>query len=69
MSTPQQPATLLIAPTQHASTQEATQRAPVTVLAGLWAMGIFGLYSGVQQQFLPRFFYDQFLRMGHSTNT
>lgn len=64
MSTPQQPATLLIAPTQHGPTQEATQRAPATVLAGLWVMGIFGLYSGVQQQFLPRFFYDRFPGFG-----
>lgn len=64
MSTPQQPATLLIAPTHHASTHEATQRAPITVLAGLWVMGIFGIYSGLQQQFLPRVFYDEFPGFG-----
>ena len=34
------------------------------MLAGLWIMGIFGLYSGMQQQFLPRFFYDQFPGFG-----
>ena len=64
MSTPQQPATLLIAPTQHAATQEVAQRAPVTVLVGLWVLGIFGLYTGLLQQFLPQRFYDQFPGFG-----
>ena len=54
----------LISTPKHAPAPSATRSAPVTVLAGLWVMGIFGLYSGVQQQFLPRFFYDQFPGFG-----
>ena len=42
------------------------QKAPLTVLAGLWVLGIFGLYTGIQQQFLPRVFYDQFPGFGMS---
>jgi hypothetical protein len=64
MSAPQPPAPLLIAPAHGAPAREAAQRAPATVLAGLWIMGLFGMYAGVQQQFLPRVFYDQFPGFG-----
>jgi hypothetical protein len=64
MSAPQTQATLLKAPAHDAPTREAGQRAPATVLVGLWVMGIFGLYTGLQQQFLPRVFYDQFPGFG-----
>jgi hypothetical protein len=64
MSAPHRPATLLIAPSHDAPTREAQQRAPATVLAGLWIMGLFGVYTGIQQQFLPRVFYDQFPGFG-----
>jgi hypothetical protein len=55
---------ILIAPPPDPSTWKAQKRAPTTVLAGLWVMGIFGLYAGLQQQFLPRVFYDQFPGFG-----
>ena len=64
MSAPQPPATLLIVPIHDAPTRETQRRAPATVLAGLWIMGLFGLYTGIQQQFLPRVFYDQFPGFG-----
>ena len=64
MSTPQPRVSFLIAPPPDTSTREAQQRTPATVLAGLWIMGLFGLYSGIQQQFLPRVFYDQFPGFG-----
>ena len=64
MSTSQPSAASLIAPAPDVSSREAPQRAPATVLAGLWIMGLFGLYSGFQQQFLPRLFYDQFPGLG-----
>jgi hypothetical protein len=54
----------LIAPPPDAATREAQRRAPATVLVGLWIMGLFGLYTGIQQQFLPRVFYDQFPGFG-----
>lgn len=64
MSTPQPRVSFLIAPPPAASTREAQRRTPAAVLAGLWIMGVFGLYSGLQQQFLPRAFYDQFPGFG-----
>lgn len=64
MSTPQPPASLVFAPARDASRNVGQRRAPFTVLAGLWIMGMFGLYSGFQQQFLPRVFYDQFPGFG-----
>ncbi len=64
MSGPHPQATLLIAPAHDASPGEVKQHAPATVLAGLWIMGLFGLYAGLQQQFLPRVFYDQFPGFG-----
>lgn len=33
-------------------------------MAGLWVLGVFQLYTGIQQQFLPRVFYDQFPGFG-----
>ncbi|MDQ2652765.1 MAG: hypothetical protein M3Z20_06940, partial [Chloroflexota bacterium] len=54
----------LIAPPQRALPQSTKVTAPATVLAGLWIMGLFGLYTGVPQQFLPRVFYDQFPGFG-----
>jgi hypothetical protein len=54
----------LIAAPQGALPQQAREKAPPTVLAGLWIMGLFGLYSGLQQQLLPRVFYDQFPGFG-----
>ncbi|MFN8677970.1 MAG: hypothetical protein U0Z70_16440 [Thermomicrobiales bacterium] len=64
MSGPHPQATLLIAPAHDASPGEVKRRAPATVQAGLWIMGLFGLYAGLQQQFLPRVFYDQFPGFG-----
>lgn len=64
MSGPHPQATLLIAPAHDASPGEVKQHAPATVQAGLWIMGLFGLYAGLQQQFLPRVFYDQFPGFG-----
>jgi hypothetical protein len=37
---------------------------PATVRLGLWAMALFGLLAGIQQQFAPRFFYDTFPGFG-----
>lgn len=64
MSTPHPSATLLIAPVHDAPAQKTRQHAPVTVLAGLWILGVFGVFAGLQQQFLPRVFYDQFPGFG-----
>lgn len=64
MSTPHVPGTPLIAPAQAVSSPEAGHRASWLVLAGLWLMGLFGLYAGIQQQFLPQVFYDQFPGFG-----
>ena len=64
MSTPQPRISVLIAPPRDPSTQDTQRRAPATVLAGLWLMGLFGLYTGLQQQFLPRVFYDRFPGFG-----
>lgn len=64
MSARQPRVSVLIAPPPDASTQQAQHRAPVTVLAGLWIMALFSLYSSIQQQFLPRVFYDQFPGFG-----
>lgn len=66
MSTPhlaETPPPLMATP-EHALPRPAARTAPVTVMAGLWIMGLFGLYSGFQQQFLPRVFYDQFPGLG-----
>lgn len=60
MSASQPPATSLIAPSNARIGTETRARAPMTVMAGLWVMGIFELYTGLQQQFLPQRFYDQF---------
>ena len=64
MSAPQPPVTLLLAPAHPAPTRAVAQRAPAAALAGLWLMGLLGLYTGLQQQFLPRVFYDQFPGFG-----
>ena len=64
MNVPEFPATPLITSARDMSTWEARGGAPVTVLIGLWVMGIFGLYTGIQQQFLPRVFYDKFPGFG-----
>ena len=64
MNAPEFPATPLITSARDMSTWEARGGAPVTVLIGLWVMGIFGLYTGIQQQFLPRVFYDKFPGFG-----
>ena len=64
MSTPHPRVSFVVAPPPEASARETQRRAPATVLAGLWIMGLFGLYSGIQQQFLPRRFYDQFPGFG-----
>jgi hypothetical protein len=37
---------------------------PATVRLGLWAMALFSLLAGVQQQFAPRSFYDSFPGFG-----
>jgi nucleoside-diphosphate-sugar epimerase len=39
-------------------------RVPATVRLGLWAMALFSLLSGLQQQFAPRSFYDDFPGFG-----
>lgn len=54
----------LLAPTGNAAAPAADAPLPAAVLAGLWAMGLFGLYTGLQQQFLPRVFYDHFPGFG-----
>jgi len=41
-----------------------TQRVPATVRLGLWAMALVSLLSGIQQQFAPRSFYDDFPGFG-----
>ncbi len=64
MSTPQSQATLLIAPAHHAPPVKTQRRAPAAVLAGLWIMDPFGVYTGLQQHFLPRVFYDRFPGFG-----
>ncbi|MCA9878124.1 MAG: hypothetical protein KC442_10085 [Thermomicrobiales bacterium] len=53
----------LIAPAGGA-TSPPTAHPPVTVVAGLWALGLFGLYIGLQQQFLPLVFYERFPGFG-----
>lgn len=37
---------------------------PATVRLGLWAMALFSLLAGIQQQFAPRSFYDSFPGFG-----
>lgn len=64
MSTPQPQTALLVADTHRAHPPHARGTAPRLVLAGLWIMGIFGLYTGIQQQFLPRIFYERFPGFG-----
>lgn len=64
MSNLQLPATPLIAPAHDTSSQEARSGAPVAAIIGLWIMGVFGLYTGLQQQFTPQFFYDRFPGFG-----
>jgi 2-alkyl-3-oxoalkanoate reductase len=39
-------------------------RVPASVLLGLWAMAFFSLLNGIQQQFAPRSFYDDFPGFG-----
>jgi nucleoside-diphosphate-sugar epimerase len=39
-------------------------RVPSTVRLGLWAMALFSLLAGIQQQFVPRSFYDDFPGFG-----
>ena len=39
-------------------------RVPATVRLGLWAMALFSLLAGIQQQFAPRSFYDDFPGFG-----
>jgi nucleoside-diphosphate-sugar epimerase len=41
-----------------------TARVPATVRLGLWAMALFSLLAGIQQQFIPRSFYDNFPGFG-----
>jgi nucleoside-diphosphate-sugar epimerase len=41
-----------------------TVRVPAIVRLGLWAMALFSLLAGIQQQFAPRFFYDNFPGFG-----
>ena len=66
MSTPEPPTTLFVTATQCMPTPNTRIRraAPGAVLAGLWIMGVFGLYTGIQQQLLPRIFYDRFPGFG-----
>jgi nucleoside-diphosphate-sugar epimerase len=47
-----------------ASSPAPTLRVPATVRLGLWAMALFSLLSGLQQQFAPRSFYDDFPGFG-----
>ncbi len=47
-----------------ASPPVPTVRLPATVRLGLWAMALFSLLSGIQQQFAPRSFYDNFPGFG-----
>ena len=42
----------------------AATRVPATVRLGLWAMALFSLLAGIQQQFVPRSFYDHFPGFG-----
>ena len=42
----------------------STVRVPVAVRAGLWAMSLFNLLAGMQQQFAPRSFFDGFPGFG-----
>jgi hypothetical protein len=39
-------------------------RVPATVRLGLWAMALFALLAGIQQQFVPRSFFDKFPGFG-----
>jgi nucleoside-diphosphate-sugar epimerase len=39
-------------------------RVPATVRLGLWVMALFSLLAGIQQQFVPRSFYDDFPGFG-----
>lgn len=66
MSTPEPPTTLFVTGTQCMPTPNTSirQAAPGAVLAGLWIMGVFGLHTGIQQQFLPRIFYERFPGFG-----
>jgi nucleoside-diphosphate-sugar epimerase len=41
-----------------------TTRVPATVRLGLWAMALFALLAGIQQQFAPRSFFDNFPGFG-----
>jgi hypothetical protein len=41
-----------------------TVRVPLAVRFGLWAMALFILVAGIQQQFAPRAFYDSFPGFG-----
>ena len=41
-----------------------TARVPAIVRLGLWVMALFSLLAGIQQQFAPRFFYDNFPGFG-----
>ncbi len=41
-----------------------TLRVPATVRLGLWAMAFFSLFAGIQQQFAPRSFFDDFPGFG-----
>jgi nucleoside-diphosphate-sugar epimerase len=41
-------------------------RIPATVRVGLWAMALFSLVVGIQQQFAPRSFFDDFPGFGMS---
>jgi 2-alkyl-3-oxoalkanoate reductase len=41
-----------------------TARVPIAVRFGLWAMALFSLLAGVQQQFAPRSFFDNFPGFG-----
>ncbi len=41
-----------------------TTHVPATVRVGLWAMALFSLLAGIQQQFAPRAFYDDFPGFG-----
>jgi hypothetical protein len=64
MSSPQLRATPLITPIDDTSVREISRGAPIMVRTGLWFIGLFGLYTGIQQQFLPQVFYAHFPGFG-----
>jgi hypothetical protein len=53
-----------MAPVASENPLASTVRVPLTVSLGLWAMALFSLFAGIQQQFVPRSFYDDFPGFG-----